>query len=83
MKTEYDVKVPHQIYSNAPYAASFWKFYDSEHQNVKLEYDTTDEAKSSQKAICMLTSRNRIHDVIITRSMNVLYLIRSDLSDNG
>ena len=77
MKVQYDVKVPRNTYGNSPYADAFWNFYESKHKNVRFEYDTVEEATSAQKRMCMLTSRNKIYDVMITRRKNVLYVIKS------
>ena len=76
MKVKHDVKVPRNTYGNAPHAQAFWDFYDSDHQNAELEYETEDKAVKCQKAICMLRDRHDIHDVNVTRRKNVLYLVR-------
>lgn len=82
MKVEYDVKVPRNTYGNAPYADAFWEFYESEHENMKIEFNDIEEAKKCQKAICMLTDRHQIHNIVVTRRKNILYLIRSEVDDN-
>ena len=79
MKIEYDVDVPHNTYGKAPYASVFWKFYESEHKNTRMEFNTVKEAHACQKAICNLLTRNKIYNVIITRRENAVYLIRSDV----
>lgn len=82
MKAEYDVKVPRNPYGKTVFSKTFWEFYDSGHQNVRLEYDTTDEAIRAQRAMCMLINRNKIYDAFTTRRKNVLYVIRSKEDDN-
>lgn len=83
MKVEYDVKIPHNTGGYAPYADVFWKFYESEHVSVKLEYDEVNEAVKCQKAVDMLMSRHKIHNIFMTRRKNVLYMIRSDAHADG
>ena len=83
MKLEYDVELPHNTRGNAPYAEVFWKFYESKHVSVKLEYDTTQEATKCQKAVDMLMCRHKIHDIFMTRRRNILYMIRSNAHADG
>ena len=56
------------------YAKLFWRFYHSEEQKHKKEFQEEWEAWSAQKAMLNLMSRKHIYDVIITRRRNVLYL---------
>lgn len=80
MKVEYDVKVPHNTYGKAPYAEAFYEFYESGHENAKLEFENAQKALNCQKAVLTLLSRKRIYDVIVTRRQNVVYLVRSDIN---
>lgn len=79
MKTEYDVDVRHIEQSYSKYTKLFWDFYYSNHQNMKTEYDSVDEAYKAQKVLCMIISRNSVYDVRITRRKNVLYVIKTKL----
>lgn len=78
MKVKYDVEVPRNTRGEAPYASAFWEFYDSEHQNAELEYETTEQAFKAQAAIGNLRNNHKIHDVIVTRRKNKLYLVRGN-----
>lgn len=77
MKIEYDIKSTPTA-GQAPYTDEFWKFYDSNHSNAKMEFETVEEAAKYQQRLCMLKNRNHIYDVIITRRKNIIYLIRSE-----
>lgn len=76
MKVNYDVKIPPKYPGR--YAKEFKEFYESEHANAKWEFEDIDAAKKCHSAICMFASRNKIHDLVVTRRENVLYLIRSE-----
>ena len=82
MTAEYDVKVPHNPYGKSIYADAFWEFYDSDHQNMKIEYDTVQEAVKASRSMYNIMCKNRIFDIIISRRKNVLYVIRSGKDDN-
>lgn len=74
MKIAYDVPVPHNQYGNGKYAKPFWDFYESEHQTVKMEFDTKQEAMKAYKAMYETMNRNKIYDVRITKMDNAVYL---------
>lgn len=68
MKVEYDVKMPRQYL--------FWDFYNSEHENCKIECDDEHEAQKTQQSFLMLIGRKKIFDVIVMRRKNVVYLVK-------
>lgn len=74
MKVAYDVKVPHKQYGTGKYAKPFWEFYESDHQTVKIEFDTKQEAMKAYKAIYEIRVRNNLDDVRMARIGNVVYL---------
>ena len=78
MTTEYDVDVinRHKNYNQSIYAEKFYEFYESEHHNMKMDCETVEEAIRAQRILCMLISRKKIFDIIITRRKNVLYVIK-------
>lgn len=78
MKVEYDVAIPHKE-QGKPHAAAFWDFYNGNHINARLEFDDIEEAKRCTQSLCMLLSRRKIFDVLMTRRRNVVYLIRSEV----
>lgn len=83
MTAEYDVKDnPNNHYKQSIYSEMFLEFYESEHQNMKMYCDTVEEAARAQRILCMLISRKKIFDIIISRRKNVLYVIRSGKDDN-
>ena len=82
MTAEYDVKVPHNPYGKSIYSNTFWEFYESDHQNMKIEYDTVQEAVKASRSMYNITCKNRIFDINISRIKNVLYVIRSGNDDN-
>ena len=75
MKIEYDVESPPTA-GQAPYTEVFWEFYYSNHKNVKMEFDTVEEATKCQQQLCMIRNRKHLYSVNIMRRKNVLYLIR-------
>lgn len=77
MQIEYDTKVPKKHYKLSVYTEKFLEFYKSSCQNMKFTCESVAEAKRAQKTLCMVTSRKGIHDIILTRRENVLYVIRS------
>ena len=83
MTAEYDVKDnPNNHYKQSIYSEIFLEFYESEHQNMKLDWESVEEATRAKHILCMLISRKKIFDIIISRRKNVLYVIRSGKDDN-
>lgn len=74
MKVAYDMPVPHNQYGNGKYAKPFWDFYESEHQTVKMEFDTKQEAMKAYKAFYEITNRNKIFDVRVAKMDKAVYL---------
>lgn len=72
---EYDVKSTHTA-GRTPYTDAFWKFYNSNHSNAKMGFETVEEATKYQQRLCMIRNRKHLYSVTITRRKNVLYLIR-------
>lgn len=81
MKVDYDVKETPTA-GQAPYSDTFWIFYNSNHSNAKMEFETREEAIKCQQRLCMIRNRKHLYDVAIVRRNNVLYLIRSSADDN-
>ena len=80
MTAEYDVEVPVKHYKQSVFTEKFWGFYESEHQNMKLDCESVEEATRAQHILCMLISRKKIFDIIISRRKNVLYVQRSKIN---
>lgn len=75
MKVEYDVSVSNS--SGGVYSEFFWKFYDSEHETVKIEFDSEEEARKAYRGFFNIVYYKKIKDIHVSKRKNTLYLIRS------
>lgn len=84
MKVEYDKPIPVIGQSNGIYVKEFYKFYNSNHQTARVEFETEKEAKMCQQSICGL--RNRKKDMIVDfkqkRVKNVIYWEKENVSES-
>lgn len=74
MRVEYDVPIRT---GKVPYTIIFWDFYESDHQNAKIDYETAEEAKKAYQGLHNLLVYKNIADVRVVKRGNTLYLIRN------
>ena len=76
MKMDYDVRIP-KAGKVTPNSEIFWGFYYSDHENVKLTYETVEQAVKVQRSLGMMVARNRIYNIMVKRRKNDVYLVRT------
>lgn len=76
MEVNYDVRIP-KPGKVTPNSKVFWDFYFSNHENVKLTYETVEQAVKVQRSFGMMVARNRIYNIQIKRRKNNVYLVRT------
>lgn len=78
-KIEFDV----DMQKEGRYESEYAKYIDmlDDHQNVKIEYETIQEATKVQKAICMLLNRRKSYNITQMRRKNIIYLIKEEIKN--
>ncbi len=77
----YGVKVPPKCEDNGIYVKDFREFYESGNEDGSIDYKDIETAIKAQKSMCMLRSREGIHDVVVTRRKNCLYMVRTKVGE--
>lgn len=77
---KFDVEVPQRRYNQSVYTDLFWKFYKSGHGSMEIDCETVKEATRAQHILCMLVSRKKIYDALVSRRKNMLYVRRNELT---
>lgn len=76
VEVSYDVRIP-KACKITPNSKIFWGFYYSDHENVRLTYETVEQAVKVQRSFGMMAARNRIYNIQIKRRKNDVYLVRT------
>ncbi len=77
---KFDVEVPQGRYNQSVYTELFWEFYKSGHASMEIDCGTVKEATRAQHILCMLVSRKKIYDALVSRRKNMLYVRRNELT---
>ncbi len=77
---KFDVEVPQRRYNQSVYTDLFWEFYKSGHGSMEIDCETVKEATRAQHILCMLVSRKKIYDALVSRRKNMLYVRRNELT---
>lgn len=85
MKIAYDIPTPkkkNNAYGKGRFSKVFWDFYESVHQNVRIEFEDEQECKKAQRAFLNLMNYNKIYDVASYKDGTAMFLVKSETEED-